>query len=75
MPSYRVTWQIDIENALNPEDAAARCLGIQRDHDSIATVFRVLDARTRVETVVDTLAIGPVRSGDFYEDDPTEWES
>lgn len=37
---YRVTWTIDIE-ADSPVDAAQEALRIQRDKDSIATVFDV----------------------------------
>lgn len=40
MPEYRVTWQIDVV-ALSPKDAAERALEIQRNPDSIATVFDV----------------------------------
>lgn len=45
MPSYRVTWEIDIE-ADNPTEAAARALIIQRDNDpaNSATVFDVVEA-------------------------------
>lgn len=37
---YRVTWVIDIE-AATPSAAAIKALVIQRDPDSIATVFTV----------------------------------
>ncbi|WP_053649608.1 MULTISPECIES: hypothetical protein [unclassified Streptomyces] len=40
MNSYRVTWEIDID-ADDPEEAARKALGIQRDPDSTATVFGV----------------------------------
>lgn len=40
MTHYRVTWQIDIE-ADTPEEAAQEALRIQRDPDSIATLFEV----------------------------------
>ena len=42
MSNYRVTWCIDIE-AATPEDAAREALAIQRDPESIATVFEVRD--------------------------------
>lgn len=52
MPSYLVTWVIDIE-ADSPEKAAKEALVIQRRPNSIATVFEVLDKGTDVTTGVD----------------------
>lgn len=40
MPDYLVLWQIHI-TADNPIEAAKQCLEIQRDPESIATVFQV----------------------------------
>lgn len=40
MQPYHVTWEIDVE-ADTPMDAAGKALKIQRDPDSIATVFMV----------------------------------
>lgn len=40
LKAYRVMWEIDIE-ATDPETAARRALAIQRDPNSIATVFKV----------------------------------
>lgn len=40
MTRYLVTWEIDIE-ADSPREAAEAALHIQRDPDSIATVFKV----------------------------------
>ncbi|MEE8489909.1 MAG: hypothetical protein V3S43_06200 [Acidimicrobiia bacterium] len=40
MIEYRVTWTIDLE-ADSPRVAALAALAIQRDQDSIATVFEV----------------------------------
>lgn len=40
MPLYRVTWEIDIE-ADTPRDAAEEALTVQRNPESIATVFDV----------------------------------
>ena len=40
MTNYLVTWTIDIE-AETPDDAAKLALQIQRDPESIATVFEV----------------------------------
>lgn len=42
--SYRVTWEIDID-AASPRDAAEKALNIQRDPNSIATVFAVVEKR------------------------------
>ena len=42
MPSYRVTWEIDID-ADSAKEAAQKALTIQRNADSIATVFRLVD--------------------------------
>lgn len=38
---YLVTWIADIFDAISPEDAAAKALAIQRNPNSIATVFQV----------------------------------
>lgn len=40
MNEYRVIWEIDIE-AETPREAAQQALDIQRNGDSIATVFTV----------------------------------
>lgn len=42
MTTYRVEWVIDIE-ADTPEEAARKALAIQRNPESIATVFDVLE--------------------------------
>jgi len=42
--SFRVTWEIDID-AASPREAAEKALHIQRDVDSIATVFTVAEKR------------------------------
>jgi len=42
MTSYKVTWVIDMD-AENPREAAREALAIQRDHDSIATHFVVVN--------------------------------
>lgn len=47
---YRVTWYIDIY-AASPEDAARRALEIQRDPESIATIFDVALDGEPAETV------------------------
>lgn len=51
MNHYCVTWNIDIE-AETPRDAAKQALKIQRDPESIATVFKVKDQFGQ-ETLVD----------------------
>lgn len=42
MNEYRVEWCIEVD-AENPREAAQRALEIQRDPDSMAVVFDVLD--------------------------------
>ena len=49
---YLVTWRID-SHAATPQDAAMEALIIQRDPNSVATVFEVKDLGTGVETRVD----------------------
>ena len=49
--TLRVTWQIDLE-ADSPREAAEKALEIQRNPDSIATVFDVVNGagkKTRVD--------------------------
>jgi hypothetical protein len=50
MNTYKVTWAIDID-ADTTEEAARKALAIQRDPESIATVFRV--ERPGLVTTVD----------------------
>lgn len=50
MTTYLVRWEIDIE-ASSPTDAAFRALAIQRNPESIATVFSVSWDRTETRTV------------------------
>jgi len=52
MTHYLVTWKIDIE-ADSPEEAAAQALITQRDPESAATVFTVVDMPTKTKTTVD----------------------
>lgn len=47
---YKLTWKIDIE-AESPEEAALKALEIQRDPDSIATIFDVACEGKYVKTV------------------------
>lgn len=50
--TYRITWLIDIE-ADSPRDAVEEALRIQRDPESIATVFEVADRNGRHLTTID----------------------
>jgi hypothetical protein len=52
MNTYLVTWRIDIE-ADNPEEAAAQALIAQRDPDSTAVWFEVLDKTSGIAIDVD----------------------
>lgn len=45
MPSYKIAWYIDVE-ADTPEEAAEEALGMQRDPESTATIFTVIDCET-----------------------------
>jgi len=51
MTQYLVTWQIFIE-ARTPEDAARDALAVQRNAESEATCFEVLDEAGHEEMVV-----------------------
>lgn len=52
MTDYRVIWKIDIE-ADSALKAAQEALEIQRDKDSIATVFKVIEKRSCEEWEVN----------------------
>jgi hypothetical protein len=52
MKTYRVRWEIDLE-ADSCLEAAERALEIQRNPDSIATVFDVEDPDTGAQKQVD----------------------
>jgi hypothetical protein len=51
MPTYKVTWVIDID-AKNPRQAATQALEIQRDVFSSAVVFEVENSKGK-KVVVD----------------------
>ena len=51
--TYRVVWEIDIEDADNPEEAARNAQAILRDPNSIATVFTVVNVDTGAAWKVD----------------------
>jgi len=53
MPDYLVNWTIGVIEAEDPIDAAKKTLIIQRDPESIATVFEVIDCATKTKSVVD----------------------
>jgi hypothetical protein len=57
MTTYLVTWTIDIE-ADSPREAAVAALRIQRDPESIATVFKVQESRERLAGTVELLDDG-----------------
>jgi hypothetical protein len=50
MPDYHVNWEIEL-NADSPREAATKALAIQRDPDSIATVFDVTDESGHTERI------------------------
>lgn len=52
MTDYRVKWEIDIESD-SPLEAAKQVLSIQRDTESIASVFTVIDKESCEEFEVD----------------------
>jgi hypothetical protein len=52
MPTYLVTWRIDIE-ADTPADAALAAVAIQRKPDSWAVVFDVMDKTSGAATTID----------------------
>jgi len=49
--SYRVIWTIDIDDADSPLEAAEEALRIQRDPDSIATIFEVTDSNGHLSKI------------------------
>ena len=60
---YRISWEIDID-ADTPVEAARKALAVQRDPESIATVFDVTDERgkrVRVDLSKQEVADVPVR--------------
>lgn len=72
---YRVAWCIDIE-AVSPEAAAREALRIQRDPESTATVFEIVErrddgeeagpwwAQTQTADVIDLTEIDERRAGE-----------
>ena len=62
MAEYYIEWRIELE-ADSPEEAARAALKIQRDPESIATVFHVI-AEGGEDTVVDLTEIDEDREAD-----------
>lgn len=54
MTNYLVTWAIDVDTEGTVRDAARKALAIQRDDESIATVFTV-ETPTGRTVLVDLL--------------------
>ncbi len=71
MADYYLEWRIELE-ADSPEDAARKALAIQRDPESIATVFHVI-ADNGEDTVIDLTEIDADRDAD--RDNPFDPES
>jgi hypothetical protein len=65
MPEYYLEWRIEIE-AESPEEAARKALKIQRDPESIATMFHVI-ADNGEDTVIDLTEIDADRALDAEE--------
>lgn len=59
MPTYRVTWDIDIDGT-TPLEAARMAQTIMRDADSTATVFTVTDENGHTTTLDLADAAAPV---------------
>lgn len=53
MPGFFVTWSIDAEDQRSPLEAAQYALEVQRNPESIATVFHVSDPDSGQEWQVD----------------------
>lgn len=53
MPIFRVVWEIDIFTEKTFESAAKEAFVIQRDPDSMATVFTVINTESGAKQEVD----------------------
>ena len=53
MKRFRVMWGLEIHDAPTPYHAALEALRVQRDPESIATVFIVEDLETGKELMLD----------------------
>ena len=58
MKTYLVSWYIHVD-AEDPHDAAKQALGMQRDPESIATIFTITDAKSSICIDADTGAEYP----------------
>jgi len=56
MGTFLVTWRTDVD-ADSPQKAALRALAMQRDEESMATVFDVTDKQTGKTTEIDLEAL------------------
>ncbi len=79
MPSYHITWEIDID-ADSPREAAEEAQRIQRDPTSLATVFTVheeeADEAVQVDLLTempDTRDYGPASDVPPTTPDDAEW--
>lgn len=52
MPDYKVKWELELSEQ-SPVDAVLEALEVQRDVNSLATYFTVIDMATGREDVVD----------------------
>jgi hypothetical protein len=68
LTEFYIEWRIELE-ADSPEEAARKALKIQRDPESIATVFHVI-ADNGQDTVIDRTEIDADRAADL--EDKTE---
>lgn len=65
MPNYLVRWEIDIE-ADTPREAAVKALEIQRDTESIATVFHVFVTDEIAGAHIDRIDLGADEGADVW---------
>ncbi len=70
MPEYRVRWEIDVQ-ADSHQEAARKALEVQRNEDSIATVFEVWPHSTPTVAgypiTFETVDLSPQFEGQFGE--------
>ena len=57
---YRVTWEIDLD-ATSPRAAAREALRIQRDPESIATVFSVRETKSEIPLADEIIDLSNTR--------------
>ena len=73
MPEYYITWEIELD-ADSPEDACKRALEMQRDKDSIATEFSVLEITKVTQRLINEakIANSMLRQIDLWEGEEDE---